>query len=103
MDAFIFWFFILIILVLNITFITLHKKDKLDLIISGIVMLFLGPIFGFSSGALFIHFYDTSSGDTGEGAGIGGAIIGLITILNSFVILAIGILIWLIRFFKSRQ
>jgi hypothetical protein len=103
MEEFILWSYIFIIIVLNITFITLHKKGKVNLIFSGIVMLFLGPIFGFSSGALFLHFYDFNSGGTGEGAGYGGAFIGLITIANGFVILAIGILVWLIRFFKTRQ
>ncbi|MFJ7887132.1 hypothetical protein ACIQYL_03475 [Lysinibacillus xylanilyticus] len=40
--------------------------------LSGIIMMALAPVIGFSSGALFLHFYDWSSGRTGEGAGYGG-------------------------------
>ncbi|MEH7126512.1 inner-membrane translocator, partial [Bacillus sp. JJ1773] len=61
--------FILIIISLNVVFFTLFKKGKLNLMVSGILMMVLAPMIGFSSGALFLHFYDWSSGGTGEGAG----------------------------------
>ena len=66
-------------------------------------MLFLAPVFVFSTGALLLHFYDYSSGGTGEGAGLGGALLKLITLANEVIILVIGIILWLVRFFKSGQ
>ncbi len=69
------------------------------MIFSGIIMLFLAPIIGFSAGALFLHSLD---GD-GEGAGLGGAVLGLITLANGAIILVIGIILWLVRFFKIGQ
>ncbi|MGE7780513.1 inner-membrane translocator [Peribacillus sp. NPDC097264] len=97
MDALILSLFIIVIISLNIAIFTLSKKGKLNLIISGIIMMILAPVFGFSSGALFLHFYDWNSGGTGEGAGYSGAIIGLITIANGVLILVIGIIRWGIK------
>ena len=67
-------------------------------------MMLLAPVIGFSSGALFLHFYDWSSGGTGEGAGYGGAFLGLITLANGALILVIGAIIGVIRWiFKFRK
>jgi hypothetical protein len=96
MDIIIFWAFVLIILLLNVTVFKLYKNGKLNLIFSGIIMLLLAPVFGFSSGALFLHL-----AGAGEGAGYGGAFLGLITLANAIIILVIGIILWLVRFFKS--
>jgi hypothetical protein len=74
----------------------LFKKRKLNLVKSGILMMALAPVIGFSSGALFLHFYDWSSGGTGEGAGYGGAFFGLITIANGMLIMLMGIVKWII-------
>ena len=87
--------FIVGIIALNIATFIMFKKGKLHLIISGIIIMLLAPVFGFSSGALFLHFYDWDSGGTGEGAGYGGAFIGLITLANGILIFVIGFT-WLI-------
>lgn len=97
MDDLILSLFIIVIISLNIAIFILFKKGKLNLIVSGIIMMILAPVFGFSSGALFLHFYDWNSGGTGEGAGYGGAIIGLITLANGVLILVIGIIRWGIK------
>jgi hypothetical protein len=97
MDTEILSLFIIVIISLNIAIFTLFKKGKLNLIVSGIIMMILAPVFGFSSGALFLHFYDWNSGGTGEGAGYGGAFLGLLTLANGVLILVIGIIRWGIK------
>jgi heme/copper-type cytochrome/quinol oxidase subunit 4 len=92
MDILILLLFILILISLNIAFFILFKKGKLNLIVLGIIMMILAPVLGFLSGALFLHFYDWSSGGTGEGAGYAGAFLGLITLANGILILVIGII-----------
>lgn len=92
METLILSLFIIVIISLNIAIFTLFKKGKLNLIVSGIMMMILAPVFGFSSGALFLHFYDWNSGGTGEGAGYGGAFLGLLTLVNGVLILVIGII-----------
>ncbi|WP_226669792.1 inner-membrane translocator [Metabacillus litoralis] len=73
----------------------------MNLILSGIFMMILAPILGFLCGALFHHFYDWGSGGTGEGAGYGGAILGIITLMNGVLILVIGIIKWFILVVKK--
>ena len=97
MDTLILFLFVIVIIMLNIAIFILFKKGKLHLIISGIIMMLLAPIFGFLSGALFLHFYDWTSGGTGEGAGYGGAFLGLLTLANGFLILVFGIIKWGIK------
>lgn len=94
MATLILFLFILVLLMLNGAIFILFKKGKLNLILSGIIMMMLAPVFGFSSGALFLHFYDWNSGGTGEGAGYGGAFVGLITVANGVLLLVIGIIRW---------
>ena len=101
MEGLILTLFILILISLNVFFFILFKKRKLNLMVSGIILMILAPVMGFSSGALFLHFYDWSSGGTGEGAGYGGAFLGLITLANGFLILVIGIIRWLLHFVKK--
>ncbi|THE13015.1 inner-membrane translocator [Bacillus timonensis] len=101
MEGLILALFILILISLNVAFLTLFKKGKLNLMVSGIIMTILAPVIGFSSGALFLHFYDWSSGGTGEGAGYGGAFLGLITLVNGILILMIGIIRWFLHFVKK--
>jgi hypothetical protein len=93
--------YILILISLNVLFFTLFKKGKLSLMLSGIIMMVLAPVIGFSSGALFLHFYDWSSGGTGEGAGYGGAFLGLLTLANGILILVIGIINGILHFVKK--
>jgi len=94
MDTLFLFLFFIVIIILNVAIFNLFKKGKLNLIISGIIMMILAPAFGFSSGALFLYFYDWDSGGTGEGAGYGGAFIGLITLANGVLLLVIGIIRW---------
>ena len=101
MEGLILTLFILILISLNVFFFILFKKRKLNLMVSGIILMILAPVMGFSSGALFLHFYDWNSGGTGEGAGYGGAFLGLITLANGFLILVIGILRWFLHFVKK--
>ncbi|WP_010676753.1 hypothetical protein [Bacillus timonensis] len=101
MEDFILFLFILLIISLTITFIVLFKKRKVSLIVSGVIMMILAPIVGFSSGALFLHFYDWDSGGTGEGAGFGGAFLGLITLGIGIVIFIIGIIRWIFTTLKK--
>ena len=95
--------FILLIVALNVASYVLFIKGKLNLMLSGIIMMVLAPVIGFLSGALFLHFYDWSSGGTGEGAGYGGAFLGLITLANGVLILVIGLIMWIISLMKKSQ
>ncbi|WP_017381781.1 hypothetical protein [Paenisporosarcina sp. TG-14] len=101
MDALILFLFIIVIIMLNIAIFIFYKKGKLNLIISGIILMMLAPVFGFSSGALFLQFYDWSSGGTGEGAGYGGAFLGLITLANGVLLLVFGIIRWGIKWIQT--
>lgn len=103
MENFILTLFILLIISLNIGFFMLFKKGKLNLMVSGIIMMILAPVIGFSSGALFLHFYDWSSGGTGEGAGYGGAFLGLTTLANGILLLAIGLIRAIFLAFSTKQ
>ncbi|WP_186577992.1 inner-membrane translocator [Aquibacillus kalidii] len=101
MEGLILALFILFLISLNVVFFILLKKEKLNLMVSGIIMMVLAPVIGFFSGALFLHFYDWSSGGTGEGAGYGGAFLGLITLANGLLILVIGTIRWFLHFVKK--
>ncbi|MEY9979743.1 inner-membrane translocator [Lysinibacillus sp. RC79] len=101
MEDLILTLYILILISLNVVFFTLFRKEKLNLMLSGIIMMVLAPLIGFSSGALFLHFYDWSSGGTGEGAGYGGAFLGLITLANGVLILLIGVIRWVLNLIKK--
>ncbi|MGY3188621.1 inner-membrane translocator [Lysinibacillus sp. TE18511] len=93
--------YVLILLSLNVVFFALFRKGKLNLMVSGIIMMVLAPVIGFSSGALLLHFYDWSFGGTGEGAGYGGAFLGFITLANGILILVIGVIRWILNFGKK--
>ncbi|WP_026671489.1 hypothetical protein [Alkalihalobacterium bogoriense] len=92
--------FSLILISLNIVFIVLFLKEKLNLMVSGVIMMVLAPIIGFASGAAFLHF---SAGGTGEGAGFAGAFLGFITLANGILILVIGIIRWFLHFVKKEN
>lgn len=102
MEGLILGLFILILISLNVVLFTFLKKGKLNLMVSGSIMMVLSPVIGFSSGALFLHFYDWNSGGTGEGAGYGGAFLGLITLANGVLLFVIGIIRWLLYFMKKQ-
>ncbi|WP_121614197.1 inner-membrane translocator [Mesobacillus foraminis] len=101
MESIILSSFILIIILLNVVFYVMFKKGKLNLVLSGIFMMILAPMIGFSCGALLLHFYDWSTGGTGEGAGYSGAFLGLISLANGAIILVIGIIRYLITLIKK--
>ncbi|MFJ6210316.1 inner-membrane translocator [Lysinibacillus sp. NPDC092081] len=101
MENLILTLYVLFLISLNVVFFTLFRKGKLNLMVSGIIMMVLAPVIGFSSGVLFLHFYDWGSGGTGEGAGYGGAFLGLITLANGVLILVIGIIRWILNFVKK--
>lgn len=103
MDSLILMVFIGLIISLNILFLTLFFKRSFSPLISGMIMMILTPVFGFSSGALFYQFYDWSGGGTGEGAGYGGAFIGIITLLNGVIIFIIGLIRWTLSLFKAKM
>ncbi len=102
MDNLILISYILVLISLNAGAFLLFRKGKLNLMVSGFLMMMLAPLIGFSSGALFLRFYDWSSGGTGEGAGLAGAFLGLITLANGFLILTIGMIRWVILQFRER-
>ncbi|MFJ7951580.1 inner-membrane translocator [Lysinibacillus sp. NPDC096418] len=93
--------YLLLLISLNVGFFTLFRKGKLNLMVSGIIMIILAPLIGFSSGALLFHFYDWSSGGTGEGAGYGGAFLGLLALANGILVLVIGGIRWILHFVKN--
>lgn len=101
MDNLNLWVFILILISLNIIFYILFKRGKLNIMVSGIIMMILAPVIGFISGSLLLHFYDWTSGGTGEGAGYGGAFLGLLTFGNGVLILVIGTFRWVITLRKT--
>ena len=103
MDTLILFLFVIVIIMLNSAIFILFNKGKLNLILSGLIMILLAPVFGFSSGALFLHFYDWNSGGTGEGAGYGGAFLGLITLANGVLILGFGIIRWAIKWIGKNR
>ena len=100
-DTLILLLVIFILILLNVACFTLFKKGKLNLYVSGIIMIILAPVIGFSSGALLLHFYDWSSGGTGEGAGYGGALLGLLTLANGILILIIGFIRSIVMYIKN--
>lgn len=100
-DTLILLLVIFILILLNIASFILFKKEKLNLFASGIIMIILAPVIGFSSGALLLHFYDWSSGGTGEGAGYGGALLGLLTFANGILILIIGFIRSVVSYIKN--
>lgn len=89
-----FWFFILLIPFLDLIAAILYKKLKLNIIVSGIIMLFLAPVLSIVSGSLMIE-YEHSKGLSGEGSMYAGYFIGLVMLVNAIIILIIGILLWL--------
>lgn len=100
-DTLILFLVIFILILLNVAFFILFKREKLNLLASGIIMIILAPVIGFLSGALFLHFYDWSSRGTGEGAGYGGAILGLLTLANGILILMIGFIRAIVIYIKK--
>ncbi|MFD1739676.1 inner-membrane translocator [Bacillus salitolerans] len=103
MDSLIILLFILMIIALNVATFVLVKKNKLNIMLSGLIIIVLAPVIGFSSGALLYQTYDFSSGGTGEGAGYGGAFLGLITIGNGLLIFLIGFIRWIIKFLTPKK
>lgn len=94
-------FFLVVLISLNVLFFSLSKKEKLGLMVSGLILIMLSPLVNFTMKALFLFFYDWSSGGTGEGAGYGGAILALLTFVNGLLLLLIGFNRWFFAVIKE--
>ncbi|TLS37300.1 inner-membrane translocator [Pseudalkalibacillus caeni] len=92
--------FALALFTLNIIFFIQLKRGRLTLLVAGIIMILIAPVFGFLSGYLF--FYSHNGNGTGEGAGFAGALIGLLTLVNGGVFLVIELLRSLAKLIKER-
>ncbi|AOH57464.1 ABC transporter permease [Peribacillus simplex] len=90
-DGLIWLVLVVSLLILNALAISLYKRNKMPLWLSGIVIGMLGPIIAFIAGYFFVKI-DHNSGGTGEGAGFGAAFIGLIIVANGIIYLIIGII-----------
>ncbi|WP_253271171.1 hypothetical protein [Sporosarcina sp. D27] len=68
-------------------------------------MMIIAPVIGSKSGELLLHFYDWDSGGTGEGegAGFGGAILGVITFVNGALIILTTIIMFIIRVIRKQR
>jgi hypothetical protein len=86
-------------LLLNWAVVSMFKKGKINLIVSGIVVLVLAPIVGFSSAWLILK----TDPSAGQGAGLGGAIFAFAMIFNGIIILGIGIVILISKYFKKNK
>ncbi|TFD94355.1 inner-membrane translocator [Jeotgalibacillus sp. R-1-5s-1] len=98
MAGFILILFLFIIIALNILFFVLFHKGKLNLIVSGILMMLMAPVIQFTSSSLLLRYYDWGSGSTGEGAGYGAALLAILAFVNGLLILVAGIIRWLFTF-----
>lgn len=93
--------FLIVLISLNVLFFNLSKKEQLSLMVSGLTLIGLAPLVNFTMRALFLYFYDWSSGGTGEGAGYGGAILALVTFVNGLFLLVLGFNKWLFTIIKK--
>lgn len=93
--------FLVVLISLNVLFFSLSKKEKLGLMVSGLILVMLSPLVNFTMSALLLFFYDWSSGGTGEGAGYGGAILALLTFVNGPLLLLIGFNRWFFAVIKK--
>ncbi|MUK89498.1 inner-membrane translocator [Ornithinibacillus sp. L9] len=97
MGDFLLVFFIFLLILLNVACYKLYKKGKIALFLVGIIILLVAPVLGFISGSLF---YTTGGG---QGAGFGGAFLGLLTVINGLIIILISVVRWIIISITSKQ
>ncbi|WP_411747408.1 inner-membrane translocator, partial [Psychrobacillus psychrotolerans] len=84
----------LLILLFDGTAIHLHKNNKLSLWISGIIMVLLVPIIGFTVGAIFLKISRVvDPTDTHEGSAFAAAFIAMVLLANALVFFITGIVL----------
>ncbi|KAB7663007.1 ABC transporter permease [Bacillus sp. B1-b2] len=95
------WLILLsVLLISNVAAIKLYKKNKLPLWLGGVGISILGPVIGFLSGSIFVKMAH-NAGDTGEGAALGAAFIGLVILGNGIIVFLIGIILAIVKFTRS--
>ncbi|RFU66720.1 ABC transporter permease [Peribacillus glennii] len=95
------WLILLsVLLISNVAAIQLYKKNKLPLWLGGVGISILGPVIGFLSGSIFVKMAH-NAGETGEGAALGAAFIGLVILGNGIIVFLIGIILAIVKFTRS--
>lgn len=86
--------FILVLLLLNIFFLTLHREEKVNLMVSGLIMMVLTPTF-----SIMCDLARENLGDLE-------LFLSIATFMNGFLIFSIGLIIqliqWVPRIYKRR-
>ncbi|MFG6149310.1 inner-membrane translocator [Halobacillus sp. B23F22_1] len=101
MDSIILLLFFAALLTVNVVAYHLQKRERLPLFISGLLLMLSSPATGFFTGYLFWAAADP--GSTKEGAGIGGAMLGLLTLFNGLLVLMIGVITAVVKRRKKRN
>ncbi|PLT32775.1 ABC transporter permease [Bacillus sp. V5-8f] len=97
------WLILLSVLLFsNTASIQLHKKNKLPLWVGGVGIAILGPVIGFISGSIFVKMAH-NAGDTGEGAALGAAFIGLVILGNGIIVFLIGVILAVVKFTRKKE
>jgi len=103
-DGLVWLILLLLILLFDGTAIHLHKNNKLSLWISGIIMVLLVPIIGFTVGAIFLKISRVvDPTDTHEGSAFAAAFIAMVLLANALVFFITGIVLIIVRFFKTKK
>lgn len=103
MENFILAVFICIIFILNICSFIFLERSRWRFVLWGLSIMLLSPIIGFSSGSLLFHFQHLEQGETGEGAAYGGAILGIFTCTNGFLMVVSGFIYVLVLKLRTRK
>ncbi|SFP98543.1 hypothetical protein SAMN05421670_0536 [Psychrobacillus psychrotolerans] len=103
-DGLVWLILLLLILLFDGTAIHLHKNNKLSLWISGIIMVLLVPIIGFTVGAIFLKISRVvDPTDTHEGSAFAAAFIAMVLLANALIFFITGIVLIIVRFFKTKK
>ncbi|MFZ0576428.1 MAG: ABC transporter permease [Psychrobacillus psychrotolerans] len=103
-DGIVWLILLLLILLFDGTAIHLHKNNKLSLWISGIIMVLLVPIIGFTVGAIFLKISRVvDPTDTHEGSAFAAAFIAMVLLANALIFFITGIVLIIVRFFKTKK
>ncbi|GGF14262.1 hypothetical protein GCM10010954_11190 [Halobacillus andaensis] len=101
MDSIILLLFFALLLAMNVGAYHLQKTERLPLFVSGMLLMLSAPVAGFLTGYLFLISADPDS--TKEGAGLGGAMVGLLTLFNGLLALIIGVITAFLKRRKKRN
>ncbi|MEK5215874.1 ABC transporter permease [Psychrobacillus sp. FSL H8-0487] len=103
-DGLVWLILLLLILLFDGTAIHLHKNNKLSLWISGIIMVLLVPIIGFTVGAIFLKISRVvDPTDTHEGSAFAAAFIAMVLLANALIFFITGIVLIIVRYFKTKK